>query len=84
MFLVMLNSVGWLTQKRFLQRVEPLENIVLMSYGLHIFWILSARSLTYGRHTVVSFWVSLSIVQSNGANVILDLEFIPFERGVDS
>ena len=26
-----------------LQRVEPLVNTVLMSYGLHIFWILSIR-----------------------------------------
>ena len=33
-FLVMLNSVGGLTRKRYHRRVEPLVNIVLMSYGL--------------------------------------------------
>ena len=36
-FLVMLNSLSGLTWKRYLWRVEPLVNIVLMSYGLHIF-----------------------------------------------
>ena len=35
-FLIILNSVGGLTPKRYLGRVEPLVNIVLMSYGLHI------------------------------------------------
>ena len=45
-FLVMLNSVDGLTRKRNLRRVKPLVNIVLMSYGLHIFSILSARPLT--------------------------------------
>ena len=39
----MLNSVGGLTRKRYLRRVEPLVNTVLMSYGLHIFLILSAN-----------------------------------------
>ena len=71
-FLIMLNSVGGLAWKRYLQRVEPLVNIVLMSYGLHILWILLARSLTWGRHTVVSFLVSSSILLSRflGADVM--------------
>ena len=33
----------WIPLKRYLQRVEPLVNTVLMSYGLHIFWSLSAK-----------------------------------------
>ena len=45
-FLVMFNSVGGLTRKRYLPRVEPLVNIILMSHGLHIFWIFSAWLLT--------------------------------------
>ena len=71
-FLIMLNSVGGLTWKRFLRRVEPLVIIVLISYGQHILWILSTRPLTYGRHTVVSFRVSSSIRQSRflGADVM--------------
>ena len=31
---------------RFLRRVDPLGNIVLMSYGKHTFWILSVRPST--------------------------------------
>ena len=54
-FLIMLNSVGGLTWKRYLRRVEPLVNTVLMSYGLHILSILLAWPLTQDRHTVVSF-----------------------------
>ena len=45
-FLVMLNSVEGLTRKRYLRRAEPLVNILLVSYGLHILQILSARPLT--------------------------------------
>ena len=41
-----LNSVGGLTQKRYLRRFESLVITVLMSNGLHIFWILSASPLT--------------------------------------
>ena len=68
----MLNSVDGLTWKRYIRRVEPLVNPVLMSYGLHIFWILSSSSLTQGRHTVMSFRVLSSILLSRflGADVI--------------
>ena len=38
-FLIMLNSTGGLTRKRYLRRIEPLVNTILMSYGLHILWI---------------------------------------------
>ena len=34
------------TRKRFSRRVGPLLNIVLISYGLNIFWIFSAWPLT--------------------------------------
>ena len=44
-FLVMLYSVRGLTRRRCLQRVEPLLNVVPISYGLHIFWIFSAKPL---------------------------------------
>ena len=53
-FLVMLNLVRGLTWKRYLWRVEPFGTVVWMSYRLHIFWILLARSLTLGRHIEVS------------------------------
>ena len=53
--------IQFLIMLRYPRRVEPLVNIFLISYGLHIFWILSARPLTKGRHTVVSFRVSSSI-----------------------
>ena len=36
----------WLDPEEIHRRVEPLVNTVLMSYGLHIFWILSASPLT--------------------------------------
>ena len=45
-FLVMLNSVEGLTQKRYLRRVEPLVYINLMAYGLHLICIPSAWPLT--------------------------------------
>ena len=66
-FLVKLKSVWGLKRKRYLRKVEPLVNIVLLSYELRIFRILSTRSLTEGRHTVVSFRVSLSIILFRGA-----------------
>ena len=53
-FLIMMNSVGGLTWKRYLWKVEPLVNIVLMSDGLHILWIL----LTWLWHrTDILWWV---------------------------
>ena len=45
-FLVMWYSVDGLTRSRCLRRVDSLLNVVLMSYGLHIFWISSAKPLT--------------------------------------
>ena len=51
-FLVMLNSVGSLTEKRYLKRVEPLSNTFLMSYGLHIFWSLLIRPMTWRQWTI--------------------------------
>ena len=59
-FIVMLYSVGGLTQQRYFWRVRLLINIVLISYGLHIFWIFSAQILTLDRPTVVSFLVLFS------------------------
>ena len=63
-FGVMLNSVDGLTPKKYTQRVDTLMNIVLKSYGLHIFWMISTRSLTLGRHSVLNFRVSSSILLS--------------------
>ena len=40
-----------LTRKRYFWKVVPLLNIVQISYGLHVFWIFSARPLTLGRQT---------------------------------
>ena len=54
-FMTMLNSVGCLTRKRYPWRVERVVNIVLMSYELHILWILSARPLT--KKTDILWWV---------------------------
>ena len=45
-FLFMLNPLGGLIRKSDLRRVEPLVNIILTSYGLHIFLILSPKHLT--------------------------------------
>ena len=42
-FLVMFYSFGGLIRKRWLQRVGPLWNVILISYGLHISWIFSAK-----------------------------------------
>ena len=71
-FLVILNFVGGLTRKRYLCEVEPLVNTVLMSNGQHKLWILSARPLKLGRHTVVILGVSSSIFLSRflGADVM--------------
>ena len=44
-FLVMLYSFGGLTWKRYFWRVEPLLNVILISYGLNIFWIFLASPL---------------------------------------
>ena len=46
-FLVMLYSVRILTWKRYFRSVLSILNIVLISYGLHIFWIFSARHSTF-------------------------------------
>ena len=50
------------TGERYLWRVKPLVNIILMSYGLHIFWILSARPLTYcGEFSVIVLYPSILV-----------------------
>ena len=50
----MLTSISGLTRKRYLRRVEPLANIVRMSYGLHIFW--SFRLVLWHRADIL-WWV---------------------------
>ena len=64
----MLNSVGGLIRKRYLRRVEPLVNTVLMSYRLHIFWILSVSlfhiGLTYCREfSGIVLFPSIQVIQ---------------------
>ena len=60
-FLVMMDSAGGLTRKRYLWRVEQLVNIVLMSCGIDIFRVFSARP--FAKNTMVNFLLSFSIVQ---------------------
>ena len=69
-FFVMLYSVGSLTQKRYFRSVVPLLNIVLI-YGQRIFWIFSARPLTYGWQTMVSFRVLFPVVRSRFLRVVV-------------
>ena len=72
-FLAMLYSFGGLTQTRYFQSVDLLLNIVLISYGLHIFWIFLTRPLTLGRQTIVSFQLLFSGVQSRFLGVYVML-----------
>lgn len=41
---------------RFLCRLELLLNIVLMLYGLQVFWMFSDKPLIKGRQTMSIFW----------------------------
>ena len=57
----MLNSVGGLTRKRYLRRVELLVNIVLMSYGLYILWILWHRADLLGWVSSIAFYLPIQV-----------------------
>ena len=59
-----MENTQFLSGKRYFRRAMLLLNIFLISYGLHSFWIFSAKSLIEDRQTVMSFWLSFSLVWS--------------------